>query len=131
MNSDVVAAFRSLMPDGKKPSGRVFPVLGPKSWFESARAKAGIRNFHWHDLRHTFCSRLAMAGVPLKTIQVLAAHKTISVTAKYAHLCPNTLSGAVEKITSKAWQGREQVQNQVPTATRTAPRAKRKKGAVA
>ena len=32
-----------------------------------------------------------MAGVPLKTIQILAGHKTISITARYAHLAPNTL----------------------------------------
>ncbi len=37
-----------------------------------------------------------MAGVPLKTIQALAGHKTISITARYAHLAPNTLHSAVE-----------------------------------
>jgi len=39
-----------------------------------------------------------MAGVPLKTIQILAGHKTIAITARYAHLAPNTLHAAVELI---------------------------------
>ena len=41
-----------------------------------------------------------MAGVPLKTIQALAGHKTIAITARYAHLAPNTLHAAVELISS-------------------------------
>ena len=41
------------------------PLAGPRYWFEKAIAKAGIANFHWHDLRHTFASRLTMAGVGL------------------------------------------------------------------
>ena len=43
-----------------------------------------------------------MAGVPLKTIQVLAGHKTIAITARYANLAPNTLQTAVEMITDAA-----------------------------
>jgi site-specific recombinase XerC len=41
---------------------------------------------------------LAIAGVPLKTIQELAGHKTISITAQYAHLCPDHKQIEVEKI---------------------------------
>ncbi len=100
MNTDVIAAFKTLRGDCKKPTGRVFAIHNPKGWFGSALAKSGVKNFHWHDHRHSFCSRLAMAGVPLKTIQTLAGHKTISITAKYAHLAPNTLHTAVELIST-------------------------------
>ena len=96
MNSDVLASFEEFRGDRKKPAGRVFSIANSKGWFESARAKSGVKDFRWHDCRHTFCFRLAMAGVPLKTIQVLAGHKTISITARYAHLAPNTLHTAVE-----------------------------------
>lgn len=100
MNSDVIAAFETLRGDRKNLAGRVFAIHNSKGWFESARAKSGVKNFRWHDLRHTFCSRLAMANVPLETIQVLAGHKTISITAKYAHLAPSTLHTAVELIST-------------------------------
>jgi site-specific recombinase XerD len=39
-------------------------------------------------LRHTFASRLVMSGVNLKTVQELMGHKTIAMTARYAHLAP-------------------------------------------
>jgi integrase len=41
-------------------------LQSPRHWFEKALADAGIENFHWHDLRHTFASRLAMAGVGIE-----------------------------------------------------------------
>lgn len=60
-----------------------------------ALRRAGIKNFRWHDLRHTFCSRLVMAGVDLRTVQELAGHKTITVTMRYAHLSPAHQRAAV------------------------------------
>jgi len=57
--------------------------------------KAGILNFRWHDLRHTFCSRLVMAGVDLRTVQELAGHKSILMTQRYAHLSPAHQRAAV------------------------------------
>lgn len=125
MNGDVVAAFKSLQGEQKKPTGRVFSIQDPREWFATAKKKAGIVNFRWHDCRHTFCSRLVMAGVGLKTVQLLAGHKTISITARYAHLAPNTLHSAVELITVGA---RKAVQIQVQGATRTAtsPKCKNK-----
>ncbi len=114
MNSDVLSAFKTLRGNIKKPAGRVFPISDPKGWFKSALRQSGVKDFRWHDCRHTFCSRLAMAGVPLKTIQVLAGHKTISITARYAHLAPNTLRKAVELISQV------RVKSPVRTATGTA-----------
>ena len=72
-----------------------------RDWFEDAVKKAGIGNFHWHDLRHTFASRLVMAGVPLRTVQVLMGHKSIETTLRYAHLAEPHLREAVERLTMK------------------------------
>ena len=59
------------------------------SWvFVPALARAGIENLHWHDLRHTFASRLVMKGVDLRTVQELMGHKTITMTLRYSHLSP-------------------------------------------
>jgi len=42
----------------------------------------------FHDLRHTFASRLVMAGVDLPTVQAFMGHKTIAMTMRYTHLAP-------------------------------------------
>ena len=60
--------------------------------------KAGIKNFRWHDMRHDFASRLAMAGVDLNTIRELMTHNDISTTMRYAHLSPNVKKRAVDLI---------------------------------
>jgi site-specific recombinase XerD len=49
-------------------------------------------------LRHTFASRLIMAGVDLKTVQELMGHKSITMTARYAHLSPEHRAAALEKL---------------------------------
>lgn len=51
-----------------------------------------------HTLRHTYISHLVMAGVPLRTVQMLAGHSTIVVTERYAHLAPQHLQDAGRSI---------------------------------
>ena len=63
--------------------------------------KAGIQDFRWHDLRHTFGSRLAQAGVPITAIRDLLGHSQIQVTMRYAHLAPSNLRDAVQKLDPK------------------------------
>ncbi len=53
--------------------------------FEAAVEKAKIGNFHFHDLRHTFASRLAQSGTDPYTIQRLMGHKSFVTTQRYAH----------------------------------------------
>lgn len=57
--------------------------------------KAGIADFTWHCFRHTFASRLVMAGVGLRKVQELMGHKTISMTCRYVHLSPKHQLDAV------------------------------------
>jgi integrase len=68
------------------PENVVFALKDNKNWWGKVLRKAKVKNFRWHDLRHTFCSRLAQRGATLKQIQELAGHKTISMSARYAHL---------------------------------------------
>jgi integrase len=58
--------------------------------------KVGIKDFRWHDLRHTFATRLAQAGVDLYKISKLLGHKDIKMTQRYSHHCPDSLRDGVE-----------------------------------
>lgn len=73
-------------------------LTGPRYWFGSAIRAAKILSFSWHCLRHTFASRLVMAGVDIRTVQELMGHKTISMTVRYSHLAPKHTLAAVEKL---------------------------------
>jgi site-specific recombinase XerD len=102
-------------------SGAVFrnlagePLAGPRHWFDLAVLEAELADFTWHCLRHTFASRLVMAGVDLRTVQELLGHKTISMTVRYSHLAPGHQLAAVERL---AESGRKDLQ-EAPTDTRT------------
>lgn len=61
-----------------------------------------LSNFRWHDLRHTFASRLVVAGVPLRAVQVLMEHKRTETTLRYSHLSETELHKAVERLTVKS-----------------------------
>jgi len=57
--------------------------------------KAEIMNFRFHDLRHTFATRLAQAGVDLYKVQRLLGHKSPTMTQRYAHHSPESLRDGV------------------------------------
>jgi site-specific recombinase XerD len=80
-------------------------LASPRFWFEPAIPKAKIRNFTWHCLRHTFASRLVMAGVDLRTVQELMGHKSIQMTVRYAHLTPKHTLAAVELLGANSKNG--------------------------
>lgn len=86
--------------------------------FQRAVSEAGIDNFHWHDLRHTFATRLRAANVHEYDIADLLGHSTTkndtrgtAVTRGYAHGVPQRLREAVDsmeegkRIILKGWEG--------------------------
>jgi integrase len=66
--------------------------------FVKAVKDADLARFRWHDLRHTFASRLVMKGVDLRTVQELLGHKTLTMTLRYAHLSPAHQLEAVKRL---------------------------------
>jgi len=69
--------------------------------FREACERAKLESLGPHVLRHTFGSRLVMAGVDLRTVQELMGHKTIAMTLRYAHLSPDHKRAAMETLESR------------------------------
>ena len=68
-----------------------------RAFYDSLK-RAEIENFRFHDLRHTFATRLVHAGVDIYTVQRLMRWKTISMAMRYAHHYPESLRPGVERI---------------------------------
>ena len=66
--------------------------------FRAACKRAGIKDFRFHDLRHTFASHYLMNGGDIKTLQVLMGHKSIVTTSKYAHFVQQHLAKEIKRI---------------------------------
>jgi integrase len=64
-----------------------------------------LDGFTWHCLRHTFASRLAMAGVDLLVIKDLGGWKTLAMVLRYAHLMPGRLREGVERLVTTSSAG--------------------------
>jgi site-specific recombinase XerD len=95
------AALRALESLEKRANGSGLVCGGatePRRWFEPVVKAAGLTAFSWHCLRHTFASRLVMAGVDIRTVQELMGHKTIAMTVRYSHLAPKHTLAAVERL---------------------------------
>jgi integrase len=72
--------------------------LDIKKSFATACRLAGLDDFNFHDLRHTFASHLTMAGVPLKAVGEKLGQKTLSMTNRYSHLSPEYSRSIISKL---------------------------------
>lgn len=89
---------RSSKRPNKAPANSIFWVKDNKKWFKNVVKRAKIKHFRWHDLRHTFISRLVQKGYNLKVVQEAAGHRNISMTARYAHLNKTNVSEAMDSL---------------------------------
>jgi len=74
--------------------------------WEAALEAASITDFHWHDLRHTAASYLAMSGVSLVEIAKLLGHRTMQMVARYSHLSDGHIVATGEKLAARLGVGR-------------------------
>lgn len=88
--------------------GRLHPdkPVDLRTPFESACKAAEITDFHWHDLRHTAASYLAMNGASLAEIAEVLGHKTLAMVQRYAHLSEAHTAGVVERMNARFLGGR-------------------------
>jgi len=77
------------------------PIKSIRKAFENALKRAGIENFTFHDLRHTFASQLVMNDCSLRAVQELLGHKDIKSTMRYSHLSHDYLHEAVNSLDQK------------------------------
>jgi integrase len=87
-----------VFPSARQESG----LKSARGWFGSALADAKIKNYTWHCNRHTFASRLVMAGVDIRTVGELLGHKSLAMTMRYSHLAPAHNAAAVDRLVSTA-----------------------------
>jgi integrase len=87
-------------PDGSR-------MLCNKKGFKAACERAGIVNFRFHDLRHTFASWWVQGGGDLYKLSRVLGHRTLQMTARYGHLRTDDLHEEIDRIAQKLAQGRQ------------------------
>lgn len=113
INKAARAALEKLRA-GTRNSEFVCPDRGynfHQTWWDEVITAAKIKNFHWHDLRHTFASRLVMAGTDIYTVSKLLRHGNVATTQRYAHLTDTHLQQAVELLKPSVTPSVTPVQN--------------------
>jgi site-specific recombinase XerD len=119
MNSVVRSAALDLAAQRGRPDDPEEPVFrcsytAPDKFFPKAverarkvlidvgRDASRLDGYTWHCNRHSFASRLVMAGVDLRTVQVLGGWRTLAMVQRYSHLAPAHLREAVERLVPAA-----------------------------
>jgi site-specific recombinase XerD len=99
----LVAYGYDLRVDGKR-MGLLFRRSGDRARgkirtaFEKAVERAGLKNFRFHDLRHTAASHMVMRGAQLREVQEILGHRTFAMTLRYSHLSTAHVRAAVDRL---------------------------------
>jgi integrase len=112
LNTEAVKVMKTWKPTATEEGWFVFsgdssmtPLTEARKAWEGVLRRAKIRSFRFHDLRHTFASKLVMAGVDLNTVRELLGHRKIAMTLRYAHLAPQHKAAAVERLVAAGAEG--------------------------
>jgi site-specific recombinase XerD len=107
----VRAKVRSITEDlvFTHPAGRKVNLNTLKWTFEEVLRKAGIEGFRFHDLRHTFPSRLGQNGIDPYSFQKLMGHTSFSTAQRYAHHFVESLRRGIESLEEPSIQRDEKI----------------------
>ena len=97
LSKKVIQSIQTLSRDDEY----IFPKGDFRKAFDNACRRAGIEDFLFHDLRHTFCSHLVMEGTDIAIVSKLMGHKSLAMTMRYSHLAPDITKQAVERLAEK------------------------------
>ncbi len=89
---------------GGIPTGKIFDTKNWRRRWNAARRDAGMIDFRWHDLRHTFGTWARKSGVDLPTLQQAMTHKDIKTTMRYAHVTAEETTSAFAKVAERMAQ---------------------------
>lgn len=95
-------------------------VGDPRKAFDSACRRAGIRDFRWHDLRHTFASWWVQGGGDIYRLSRVLGHSTLQMTARYGHLRTDDLHEELERVAQSRSQ-RRKISEPHPSTTEIEP----------
>lgn len=118
INDDLAELFRAIRKRNQLKFDYVFcdnkgrPFKQINKSFQASLKKAGIEDFRFHDLRHTFASHFVMRKGSLKDLQELLGHKTLAMTMRYAHLSQEHKKKAVNLLnglTSKKGNDKQEI----------------------
>lgn len=93
----LLAAALSAMPSKK---GRVFDTRNFEKRWRQALKDAGLSDFRFHDLRHTFASWARQSGADIADVKDALGHSDISMTMRYAHIKPDAENTAFDKVSA-------------------------------
>ena len=83
--------------------------VDPKKAFSSALKGSGIKDFRWHDLRHTFASWWVQGGGDLYRLSRVLGHSTLQMSARYGHLRTDDLHDELRSLAQK-WSQERQIE---------------------
>lgn len=105
LNAEALTVIRAQIG---QHSVRVFTFRGnpiarasDSAWYKALK-RCGLKDFRWHDLRHTWASWHVQAGTPLHVLQELGGWRTPAMVQRYAHLAPEHLAEHAERISASA-----------------------------
>jgi integrase len=110
-NAAVKVLRRCQLANGTSDCGRVFQYEGSAvddcntAAFQKAVKRAELGPLRWHDLRHTFAAWAVQSGVTLHELMQLGGWSSYAMGLRYAHLAPDHLSQAAEKVAGKRHTG--------------------------